>query len=67
MKNNLHHLYEELWSTTKQLDEARAKLFDVQRDQYFLKKEIARIKGEEFETDAQFECGATRIVQSPAA
>jgi hypothetical protein len=42
-------------------------LFDVQRDQYFLQKEIAQIKGEEFETEAQFEVGATRIVNSPAA
>jgi len=67
MNHNLNHLYEELWATTKQLDEVRAKLFDVQRDQYFLQKEIARIKGEEFETEAQFEVGGTRIVNSPAA
>lgn len=62
MTPQLAYLYEELWATTKQLDEVRAKLFDCQRDQYFLQKRIAEIKNEEFEIDAKFECGETRII-----
>ena len=62
MNRTLSYLFEELWSTTKELDEVRARLFDLQRDQYFLQKNIAEIRNEEFEVDAKFECGETRIV-----